>query len=50
MGVFRLGGKRAERFPFSVQARDSEEAIKRAIKEYDVPERDRWRISVQREG
>jgi hypothetical protein len=49
-GVFRLGGKRAERFPFSVQARDSEEAIKRAIKEYDLPEHERRRISVQREA
>jgi hypothetical protein len=50
MGVFRLGGKRAERFPFSVQARDSEEPIKRAINEYDVPERERFRISVRREA
>jgi hypothetical protein len=27
-----------------------EEAIQRAIKEHDVPERERWRISVQREA
>ena len=42
--------KKAERFPFSIQARDSEEAIERAIKENNIPERDRWRISVRREA
>ena len=47
-GVFALR-KKAERFTFSVQARDSEEAIAHAIKEYKIPERDRWRISVRRE-
>jgi hypothetical protein len=31
-------------------ARDTAQAIERAIKEYDMPERDRWRISVQREA
>ena len=47
-GVFALR-KKAERFPFSVQARDSEEAIELAIKENNIPERDRWRISVRRD-
>jgi hypothetical protein len=36
--------------PFTVAARTSEEAIQRAIKEYDIPERERFRISVQREA
>ena len=35
-GVYRLGGKRAERTPFSVTARDAE-AIERAIKEVRNP-------------
>jgi hypothetical protein len=48
-GVYLLRRK-AERFPFSVQARDSEEAIKRAIEEFKIPERDRWKISVRREA
>ena len=48
--VFRLGGKKAERTPFTVTARDAEEAIERAIKENEIPERERWRISVQRES
>ena len=48
-GVYALR-KKVERLPFSVQARDSEEAIERAIKEYEVPERDCWRISVRREA
>jgi hypothetical protein len=47
--VFALR-KKAERFPFSVHARNCQEAFERAIKEYDMPERDRWRISVQREA
>jgi hypothetical protein len=34
--------------PFTVTARDATEAIARAIKEYDIPERERFRISVQR--
>jgi hypothetical protein len=49
-GIYRLRGKRAERMCFSVQARDSEEAIERAIKEYEIPERERRRISVRREA
>ena len=48
-GVFALR-KKAERLPVSVQARDSEEAIELAIKENNIPERDRWRISVRREA
>jgi hypothetical protein len=28
--------------PFAVTARDAEQAIERAIEEYDVPERERW--------
>jgi|RhiMethySRZTD1v2_1073278.scaffolds.fasta_scaffold90997_3 hypothetical protein len=47
--VFRLR-KRAERLAFSVTARDAEQAIERAIKEYDVLERERRRISVQRKA
>jgi hypothetical protein len=35
---------------FSVNARDSQEALERAIKEYDVSEHERWGISVQREA
>ena len=50
MGSVYALRKKAERFPFSVQARDSEEAIERAIKENNIPERDRWRISVRREA
>jgi hypothetical protein len=47
-GVYLLKRK-AERLPFTVTARDSEEAIKRALEEHDIPERERFRISVQRE-
>jgi hypothetical protein len=47
--VFMLKRK-AERMPFTVAARNSEEALRRAIEEYDVPERERFRISVQREA
>jgi len=32
----------------TVTARDAEQAIERAIKEYELPERERSRISVQR--
>jgi hypothetical protein len=45
-GVYRLGGKRAERMLFTVTARDAEQAIE----ENQIPERERWRISVQREA
>jgi hypothetical protein len=48
-GVYLLKRK-AERLPFTVTARDSEAAIKRAIEEHDIPERERFRISVQREA
>jgi Uri superfamily endonuclease len=48
-GVYFLQRK-AERKSFTVTERDSEEAIARAIKEFEIPERDRWRPSVQREG
>jgi hypothetical protein len=48
-GVYLLKRK-AERLPFTVTGRTSEEAIERAIKEYDVPQHERFRISVQREG
>jgi hypothetical protein len=48
-GVYLLKRK-AERLPFTVTARDSEEAIKRAIEEHDIPERERFWISVQREA
>jgi hypothetical protein len=48
-GVYLLKRK-AERLPFTVTARDAAEAVERAIKEYDVPERERFRISVQREA
>jgi hypothetical protein len=41
-GVYRLGGKRAERMLFTVTARDAEQAIE----ENQIPERERWRISV----
>ena len=48
-GVYLLRRK-SERMPFSVTGRNAEQAIERAIKEYDIPERERFRISVQREG
>jgi hypothetical protein len=47
-GVYALR-KKAERIG-SVDARDEEEAVKRAFKEYNVAERERWRVSVQRES
>ena len=49
-GIYRLGGKRAERMLFTVTAPNSDAAIERAIKEYEIPERERWRISMQREA
>jgi hypothetical protein len=48
-GVYVLR-KKAERLPFSVQARDAEQAIERAVKEFEIPARERWRISVRREA
>ena len=48
-GVYLLKRK-AERLPFTVTARDSEEAIKRALEEHDIPERERFRVSVQRKA
>ena len=42
--------RKAERMAFSVNAKDEKQAIERAIKEYDVPERERFRISVRREA
>jgi hypothetical protein len=47
--VFRLR-KRAERMPFTVTARDATEALERAIKEDDIPQHERFRMSVQREA
>jgi hypothetical protein len=49
-GAFLIKGKRAERLLFSVTARDRDEVIKLAFEENAVPERDHWRISVQREA
>jgi hypothetical protein len=40
-GVFILKHK-AERLSFTVTGRNSEEAMERAIKEYDAPERERF--------
>ncbi len=40
----------AERLPFTVTGRNGEEPIERAIKEYNVPDRERFRISVRREA
>jgi hypothetical protein len=48
-GVYLLR-KKAERFPFTVAAGNADQAIERAIKEYDLPEHERRRISVQREA
>jgi hypothetical protein len=42
--------RKAERMLFTVTGRNSAEAIERAIEEYAVPERERFRISVQREA
>jgi hypothetical protein len=36
--------KRAERLPFSVTGRNGQEAIERALKEYDIAERERFRM------
>jgi hypothetical protein len=42
--------RKAERLPFTVAARDAEQAIERAIEEHKVPKHERFRISVQREA
>ena len=47
-GVYALR-KKAERIS-SVNAKDEKEALQRALKECEIPERERWRISVQREA
>jgi hypothetical protein len=47
-GVYALR-KKAERLG-SVDARDEKDAIERAFKECEIAERERWRISVQREA
>ena len=47
-GVYSLR-KRAERIG-SVEARDQHEAIERAVKQYAVAERERWRFSARREA
>jgi hypothetical protein len=36
--------------PFSVPGRNAEQAIERAVEEYKIAERERWRLSVQREA
>ena len=36
--------------PSQVTGQNSEEALRRAIEEYEVPERERFRVSVQREA
>ena len=33
----------------TIQARDRDEAVKMAFKEFDIAEQDRWRINIQRE-
>jgi hypothetical protein len=40
--------KRGERLG-TVEAKDIEEALKKAYEEYKISEEDHWRISVQRE-
>jgi len=47
-GVYALR-KKAERYG-SVEARSEKEAIEAALKQYEIAERDRWRISVRREA
>jgi hypothetical protein len=42
--------RKAERLPFTVTGGTAEEAIERAIKEYEVRPCERFRISVQREA
>ena len=47
-GVYALR-KKAERIT-SVNARNEKEALQRALRECEIPEREHWRISVQREA
>ena len=47
-GVYALR-KKAERLG-SLRAKDDKQALQRAATEFQVPERDRWRLSVQREA
>jgi hypothetical protein len=47
-GVYALR-KKAERIS-SVRARDDKEALERALRECEIPEAVRWRISVKREA
>jgi len=47
--VFLLKRK-AERLPFTVAGRTPQEAIERAIEEHDIPKRERFRVSLQRES
>ena len=46
-GVYALR-KMAERYG-SVEASIEKEAIEAAVKQYEISERERWRISVRRE-
>ena len=41
--------RKGERLPFIVGGQTPEAVIERAIKELDIAERERWRISVRRE-
>ena len=47
-GVYALR-KKAEKLG-SVIAKDESEAVERAFKEYEIAEKERWRVSVQREA
>ncbi len=47
--VFMLKRK-AERMPFTVTGGTAEEAIERAIQEYDVRPCERFRVAVRREA
>jgi hypothetical protein len=47
-GVYVLK-KRTEHYR-PVQAKSERDALECAIKEYEVPERERWHLSVQREA
>jgi hypothetical protein len=47
-GVYALR-KKAERYG-SVEAKSEKEAIEAVVKQYEIAERERWRISVRREA